>query len=130
VVLRQASVLLVVATTLFTLDSRGAADEQKAPVVSIQKGSAGLDVSIDDKPFFTYQHDTEQPELRRPVIHPLYGPNGGRHQPARGDSRQAHRPLLAYWPVDRAPELHARQQLADGRRSQGNTSEVQQPASS
>lgn len=71
----RTSLLLALAASLLTVPI-GAADDQKAPVVSIQKGSAGLDISIDGKPFFTYQYDTEQPELRRPVIHPLYGPNG------------------------------------------------------
>ena len=44
--------------------------------VGIDRDSGALRVSIDGKPFFTYCHDTGNPELPRPVIHPLHGPTG------------------------------------------------------
>lgn len=48
----------------------------QADQVTIQKTPDELKIAIDGKPFFTYQYNTNKPERRRPIIHPLYGPNG------------------------------------------------------
>jgi hypothetical protein len=71
--------LLALSTMFLFLAHQGphspAADDKPAPV-SIRKGEGQLDVLIDGKPFFSYQYDTQKPELRRPVIHPLHAPDG------------------------------------------------------
>ena len=65
---------LVVYSFWATLIVTSAAAGEKGVVV--HKGEGQLEVSIDKKPFFTYQHDTQKPEQRRPIIHPLHGPTG------------------------------------------------------
>lgn len=51
------------------------AEDQTGPV-TIRDAQGKLEVAVAGKPFFVYQYDTANPELRRPVIHPLYAPSG------------------------------------------------------
>jgi hypothetical protein len=44
--------------------------------VKIKESPDALDVSLGDKPFFTYRYNTKDPELRRPIFHPVIGPSG------------------------------------------------------
>lgn len=67
------AVCLVGATFVF---QAGSAIEPKAAPVSIHKSEGNLEVSVDGKPFFTYHYDTDRPDLRRPLIHPLHAPSG------------------------------------------------------
>src|SRR5262245_33365473 len=67
--------LMVLAGAAAALPASGAGGD-KGGRVAIKKSDGQLDVAIDGKPFFSYHYDTQKPELRRPYIHPLHGPNG------------------------------------------------------
>ena len=67
-------VVLSLAWCVCLLASSLAAGEKRS--ADIHRDNGALRVSIDGKPFFTYCHDTGNPELPRPVIHPLHGPTG------------------------------------------------------
>jgi hypothetical protein len=66
--------VLALAWCVCLLESSTAAREKGT--VDVDKENGTLRVSIDGKPFFTYRYDTSNPELPRPVIHPLHGPTG------------------------------------------------------
>jgi hypothetical protein len=50
--------------------------ENAADEVTIKGTPDALDVSISNKPFFTYRYNTKDPELPRPIFHPVLGPSG------------------------------------------------------
>ncbi|MBL8794501.1 MAG: PmoA family protein [Planctomycetia bacterium] len=50
--------------------------QQDADGVHIKETENTLEVTIANKPFFTYQYNTKDPELRRPIFHPVHGPSG------------------------------------------------------
>jgi hypothetical protein len=49
---------------------------QNADEVKIKETENALEVSLAGKPFFRYQFNTKDPELRRPIFHPVHGPSG------------------------------------------------------
>jgi hypothetical protein len=50
--------------------------DKAAEEVKIKDTAEVLEVAVSDKPFFTYRYNTKDPELRRPIFHPLIGPSG------------------------------------------------------
>jgi hypothetical protein len=69
-----AAALLALAGCAWLAGSSAAADHPRA--VAVDKDTDALRVSVDGKPFFTYRYGAADPELPRPVIHPLHGPTG------------------------------------------------------
>ena len=67
---------LIFAFALIAVRNTHADVGEKSGQVKIQKKANNLHITIDGQPFFTYQYNTDQPELPRPVIHPLHGPEG------------------------------------------------------
>jgi hypothetical protein len=48
----------------------------QAAEVQFKESPAALEAMVSDKPFFTYRYNTKDPELPRPIFHPLLGPSG------------------------------------------------------
>lgn len=71
-----ADAVLTVLTSLREPLSNVVAFEQNADDVSIKEAPNALEVTTAGKPFFSYQFNTKDPELRRPIFHPVHGPSG------------------------------------------------------
>jgi hypothetical protein len=71
-----ALVTLSIGSLLSLPGASGIEDRGDKGPVTIQQTDQELRVFVDGKAFFTYRYDTSDPDLPRPVIHPLHGPTG------------------------------------------------------
>jgi hypothetical protein len=52
------------------------AKQDEGDAVKIKEIENALSISVATYPFFHYQYNTKDPELRRPIFHPVHGPSG------------------------------------------------------